>query len=98
MKKNDVNSCKLPKCYTVSYDSHAYIKSKVTENFTESSVVPSSEKSLEETLKDLFSDKTYIILGGIIVTLIIIILFMLMGGGGGGRNRRRRRYEDDDNY
>jgi len=98
MKKNDVNSCKLPKCYPVSYDSHAYTKPRMTENFTADDATPSllSESSFQETLTTLFPDQKYAILGGVIVVLIIIILFMLLSGGGNRHHRRHRRRDDDD--
>jgi hypothetical protein len=99
MKKNDVNSCKLPKCYPVSYDSHAYTKPRMTENFTADDTTPSlllSESSFQETLTTLFPDQKYAILGGVIVVLIIIILFMLLSGGGNRHHRRHRRRDDDD--
>jgi hypothetical protein len=34
MEKNNINSCKLPDCYPVSYDSHAYTKRRISENFS----------------------------------------------------------------
>jgi hypothetical protein len=109
MKKNSINSCKLPQCYPASYDSRAYTKPRTTENFTATTSTPPpspspspsilSEISFQETLTTLFPDKTYAFLGGVIVAIIVIMFFLLLGGGGGGgRGYRRNRRRSDDDY